>query len=450
MELREYQTELINNIRNELYKGKKNICAVLGCGGGKSVIQGEIARSATQKKNEVLFIVHRQELCRQIENTFRLCGVDFAYCTVGMVQTLCRRVPGLKEPKLILVDECHHILSNSYRKIIDSFPNAVVIGFTATPVRMNEGGLGAVFESLVESVSTKWLIENHYLAPYNYYGADLVDTSSLHTKNGDFDETEVEALMGRSVIFGNTVENWRKYANDKKTIVYCSSINTSRETARAFQEAGITAAHLDGTTNKAEREQTVADFRSGKIKVLCNVDLFGEGFDVPDCEAVVLLRPTQSLTLHIQQSMRSMRYKPGKTAIILDHVGNYKRHGLPDDERNWSLKQETKKKKGEKKVKTCPNCYAVVPSAKLVCPECGYKFKAEEARKDPKVIEGVMLQEISALPYNDYKKCRTFEELERFRKAKKYKFGWTIHRAVELDIPIPDKYTRLAERLRAG
>ena len=337
MELREYQNDLINNIRNEIIKEKRTICAVLGCGGGKSVIQGKIAQSATQKKNEVLFIVHRKELCRQIENTFRKCGVDFDYCTVGMVQTLCRRVTKLKEPKLILVDECHHILSNSYRKIIDSFPNAVVVGFTATPVRMNEGGLGDVFESLIESVSTKWLIENHYLAPYKYYGVDLADTRNLHTKNGEFIPDEVEHLMARSVIYGSTVENWRKFADGSQTIVYCSSINTSKETAQAFQEAGITAAHLDGTTGKAERDRTVADFRSGKIKVLCNVDLFGEGFDVPDCEAVVLLRPTRSLALHIQQSMRSMRYKEGKTAIILDHVGNYTRHGLPDDEREWKV-----------------------------------------------------------------------------------------------------------------
>ncbi|MBQ9571817.1 MAG: DEAD/DEAH box helicase family protein, partial [Acidaminococcaceae bacterium] len=192
MELRDYQKELINKIRSEIIKEKKTICAVLGCGGGKSVIQGMIAKSATQKKNEVLFIVHRKELCQQIENTFRTCGVDFTYCIVGMVQTLCRRVPKLKEPKLILVDECHHILSNSYRKIIDSFPQAVVVGFTATPVRMNEGGLGAVFESLVESVSTKWLIEHHYLAPYKYYGVELADTRHLHTKNGEFIPDEVE------------------------------------------------------------------------------------------------------------------------------------------------------------------------------------------------------------------------------------------------------------------
>ena len=448
MELREYQKDLINNIRAEIMAHKKRICAVLGCGGGKSVIQGNMAADDTKKKNRVLFIVHRKELCQQIERTFHKCGVDFKYCTVGMVQSLCRRVPKLKEPELILVDECHHILSNSYRKIIDHFPNAIVVGFTATPVRMNEGGLGDVFESLIESVSTKWLIENHYLAPYKYYGVDLADTRNLHTKNGEFDQDEVENLMAKTVIYGDTVENWKKFAEGRQTIVYCSSINTSKATAEAFQDAGIKAAHLDGAANKAKREEIVTDFRRGKIQVLCNVDLFGEGFDVPDCEAVVLLRPTKSLALHIQQSMRSMRYKEGKTAIIIDHVGNYLRHGLPDDEREWSLEPKKQKMECKANVKTCPNCFAVVPAGKPVCPNCGYRFRAEQ--KTLEVIKGVILQEISERPYSDYKKCRTFEELELFRKAKKYKFGWTIHRALEMQIPIPDKYSQLADKLRAG
>ena len=448
MELREYQKDLINNIRAEIMAHKKRICAVLGCGGGKSVIQGNIAAEAAKKKYRVLFIVHRKELCRQIERTFRKCGVDFKYCTVGMVQSLCRRVPELKEPKLILVDECHHIPGKSYREIIESFPKAIVIGFTATPVRMNEGGLGSVFESLIESVSTKWLIENHYLAPYKYYGVDLADTRNLHTKNGEFDQYEVENLMAKTVIYGDTVENWKKFAEGRQTIVYCSSINTSKATAKAFQDAGIAAAHLDGAASRAGREEIVTDFRRGKIKVLCNVDLFGEGFDVPDCEAVVLLRPTRSLALHIQQSMRSMRYKEGKTAVIIDHVGNYLRHGLPDDEREWSLQPKKQKTECKVKVKTCPNCFAVVPATTQVCPNCGLRFRTEQ--EEPLVLESVQLHEISALPYSDYKKCKTFEELERFRKAKGFKPGWTYYCAKELHIQIPAKYSRRTGKRRTG
>lgn len=443
MELRPYQLDLVNNARTALAEGNHAVCCVLGCGGGKSVIQGTIAAMATIRKNNVLFLVHRKELCQQIVGTFTACDVDFSRCSVMMVQTACRRLSKLNKPALIIVDECHHALSSSYLKVLKYFPKALVLGFTATPQRLGTGGLGEVFDKLIESVSTKWLIEHHYLAPYHYYGVQLADATKLHTKHGDYDKAEVEELMNRSAIFGSAVENWLKIAKDKKTIIYCSSIETSRNTVKAFQDVGIAAAHLDGTTAKAERERVVSEFRLGKIKVLSNVDLFGEGFDVPDCEAVVLLRPTKSLTLHVQQSMRSMRYdpkNPDKVAIILDHVGNFTRHGLPDDEREWTLEAKAKKKQNKIMVKQCPVCYAVMPSNAKVCRFCGYDFSEKEDRQERTVVEGVELQEIAKLPYDDYKKSTCWEQIDRFRKAKKYNFYWGIRKAIELGIPIPAKY----------
>ena len=444
IELRDYQNKLVADARNAIQRGRKAVCCVLGCGGGKSIIQGTIAQLTTKRKNRVLFLVHRKELCQQIEGTFKLCGVDFKNCSVMMVQTACRRLHKMLRPDLIIVDEAHHILSSSYIKILEYYKGVPVLGFTATPSRMNEGGLGAVFQELILSVSTKWLIENHYLAPYRYFSVQLADASKLHTKRGDYDKAELEELMNKSAIFGGAVENWLKLANGKKTIVYCSSIETSKNTVKAFQDAGIAAAHLDGTTPKAEREGVVNDFRTGKIKVLSNVDLFGEGFDVPDCEAVVLLRPTQSLTLHIQQSMRSMRYdpkNPEKVAIILDHVGNYTRHGLPDDEREWSLEAKARKvkKKDEKPIKQCPVCFSVVDSSVKICPYCMHVFKPEP-RAERKTVEGYTLEEITKMPYADYIKFETWEGLEEFRKLKKYKIGWSFRRAAELGIAIPRKY----------
>ena len=444
IELRDYQNKLVADARNAIQRGRKAVCCVLGCGGGKSIIQGTIAQLTTSHKKRVLFLVHRKELCQQIEGTFKLCGVDFKNCSVMMVQTACRRLHKMLRPDLIIVDEAHHILSSSYIKILEYYKGVPVLGFTATPSRMNEGGLGAVFQELILSVSTKWLIENHYLAPYRYFSVQLADASKLHTKRGDYDKAELEELMNKSAIFGGAVENWLKLANGKKTIVYCSSIETSKNTVKAFQDAGIAAAHLDGTTPKAEREGVVNDFRTDKIKVLSNVDLFGEGFDVPDCEAVVLLRPTQSLTLHIQQSMRSMRYdpkNPEKVAIILDHVGNYTRHGLPDDEREWSLEAKARKvkKKDEKPIKQCPVCFSVVDSSVKICPYCMHVFKPEP-RAERKTVEGYTLEEITKMPYADYIKFETWEGLEEFRKLKKYKIGWSFRRAAELGIAIPRKY----------
>lgn len=445
MELRLYQQELVNNIKKSMLNGHRHIVAVLGCGGGKSVIQAAIAKSATDKGNRVLFLVHRKELCEQIERTFRDMGVNLTLCHIGMVQTVTRRLAQIEAPAVILQDEAHHALSPTYRRIYDHFSDAYLLGFTATPQRMNEGGLGAVFDDLITSVSTAWLIEHHYLAPYHYYGVTLADTSQLHTKHGDFDKAEVEELMSKHVIYGNTVKNWKKYADGKQTIVYCASIVASKATADEFRLAGVNAIHLDGATPKHERERAVQAFRDGTVTVICNLDLFGEGFDVPDCEAVVLLRPTKSLALHIQQSMRSMRYKPNKEAIIMDHVGNFMRHGLPDDERTWTLKSKRKKTKNKINVKRCPNCFMVVPASVKICPTCGMELTRETETNPAKTLD-IILTEISRLPYDDYLKCKTWDQLELFRKAKKYKFAWSLHKALEIGIDIPDKYNYMLYR----
>lgn len=426
--------------------GHRHIVAVLGCGGGKSVIQAAIAKSATDKGNRVLFLVHRRELCDQIERTFTAMGVNMALCQIGMVQTVTRRIAKITEPAVILQDEAHHALSRTYRRIYDAFCGAYLLGFTATPQRMNEGGLGDVFDDLIESVSTEWLIQNHYLSPYEYYGVTLADIKGLHTRHGDYVKEELAELMEQHVIYGDTVKNWKRYADGKQTIVYCASIAASKETAAAFRSIGVQAVHLDGATPKHERERAVQAFRDGTVTVICNVDLFGEGFDVPDCEAVVLLRPTKSLALHIQQSMRSMRYKPNKEAIIMDHVGNFMRHGLPDDERTWTLKSKRKKTKNKINVKRCPNCFMVVPASAKICPTCGMELTRETETNPAKTLD-IILTEISRLPYDDYLKCKTWDQLELFRKAKKYKFAWSLHKALEIGIDIPDKYNYMLYRM---
>lgn len=454
MKLRNYQQELVDKIKKSLLRGKTRVCAVLGCGGGKSVIQGTIAASATAKKNRVLFIVHRKELCQQITKTFENCNVDFNYCHVGMVQTVCRRLQREPEPALILIDEAHRSLSQSYLNILNYFPNALVLGFTATPQRMNEGGLGKVFQELIESVSTEWLIKNHHLAPYEYYSVQLADASKLHTRNGDYDKQEVEKLMNKGAIFGSAVENWLKYAKGKQTIIYCSSIATSKATAAAFCKQGIKAMHLDGKTPQDERQAIVEEFRNGEVTVLCNVDLFGEGFDVPDCECVVLLRPTKSLTLHVQQSMRSMRVSPtnpDKVALILDHVGNNQRHGVPDDIRTWTLESKKKKKASKITTKQCPVCFRVLKMTEKICPSCKYEF-VPEPQEEREIVEGIILERVSKLPYKQHENCQTFAQLELFRKTHKrgdgktYRFSWSLYKAAELNIPVPSQYRAFAFR----
>lgn len=443
IELRPYQSELIDNIRASVRGGNDSVVAVLGCGGGKSVIQGSIAKSSTDKDNRVLFLVHRKELCQQITNTFRSLGVDMSLCDVSMVQTVSKRLGKLPDYDLIITDEAHHSTAKTYTKIYDHYSHVLRLGFTATPIRLNKGGLGDVYSDLITSVSTKWLIENHYLAPYKYYSVKLADTSGLHTVAGEFKQNEVAELMQNSEIYGDTVKQWKRLAEGKKTIVYCASVEAAKKTAERFSSEGYNSIAIDGKTPQSEREEAMAAFREGKVRILCNCELFGEGLDVPDCECVVLLRPTQSLTLFIQQSMRSMRYMPNKTAIIIDHVGNCYRHGLPDDEREWSLEPKHKQE-NIVKIRECKNCFAVYPPTKPKCPYCGAEATHEIRKTDKKTVEVDLVElrrteEIKNTEYADLK-AETWEDVVKIQKAKGYKFGWCLRYAKIHEIPIPKKY----------
>ena len=433
-ELRPYQADLVEQVKTAWRQGYKAPCIVLGCGGGKSCIVAEIARRTTWGGKRVMFLVHRKELVQQIRRTFNSWGVDTSLCDIGMVQTYTRRIKKLARPSLIITDEDHHSLARSYRKIYDAFPGAYRLGVTATPVRLNGDGLGDVHDKLIIGVSTKWLIENHYLSPYKYYAPDIADLTGLHVRKGEYIASEIEQKMIKKAVFGDVIRYYRKLANGKKAICYCSTVNHSKRTAEAFNEAGIKAAHIDGSTAQRERNEIVEAFRRGDITVLCNVDLISEGFDVPDCECAILLRPTKSLTLFIQQSMRCMRYREGKTAIIIDHVGNYARHGMPDDDREWTLEKrdhaprETQKK--SLSVTQCPECFYTFDPAvfgRAHCPNCGYEFpNPREVQEE----EGSLIEiKGFTLDYDDPESCQSYGELLEYAKRRGYKPGWAYYRA---------------------
>ncbi|MDE5945953.1 MAG: DEAD/DEAH box helicase [Oscillospiraceae bacterium] len=440
MSLRPYQIDLIEKARNAYRNGAVAPCIVLPCGGGKSVIVADIAKSATEKHNQVLFIVHRKELVEQIKRTFSWWGVDMSRCDVMMVQTASRRISRLTPPSLIITDENHHSKASTYRKIYDAFPNAKRIGVTATPVRLDGSGLGDVNDILVEGVSAKWLIENNYLAPYDYYAPSIADLTGIKIQHGEFETKSLEKVMLKKAVFGNAIKYYRQLADDKQAICYCVSVNHSMAMAEEFRSAGISAVHIDGSTPKYERDRIIADFRSGKIKILCNVDLISEGFDVPDCECSILLRPTKSLTLYIQQSMRCMRYKKGKKAIIIDHVGNYARFGMPDADREWSLEGKKKFKdkndiKDEVKATQCPECFYTFEPPKFgrtVCPDCGYVFPQKERILDTE--ENTNLEKITGfvLDYDSSEQCKNMQELQAYAKKMGYKSGYAYYKGKEM------------------
>lgn len=433
--LRPYQQDLVDSVYADWSSGYKAPCIVLPCGGGKSVIIAEIAKQFTKNFKYVLFLVHRKELCEQIASTFVRWGVNMEYCQIGMVQTLCRRLDRLKKPSLIITDENHHSKAASYRKIYDYFSDVPRVGVTATPVRLDGSGLKDVNDKLIIGVTVKWLITNNYLAPYDYYAPPIQKQKpKFHTRNGDFITSDILAFYDKPTIYGDIVKHYKKLAYGKQAIAYCAAITQSEKLCEEFNSSGIKAMHIDAKTPKTLRAEIIEDFRRGKIKILSNVDLISEGFDVPDCEVSILARPTKSLTLYIQQAMRCMRYKPDKRAIIIDHTDNWERFGLPDDDRDWTLEGRKKQKTdSEAPVRTCCQCFSVVPSSVRFCPHCGLKFevKGRQEQKNTELVKinEKMIIERKVRNYLTPADCQNMSELQEYARQKGYKPGWAYYQA---------------------
>lgn len=344
-----YQNKLVNEVRNKLLRNR-SVLIQSPAGSGKSVVIAEIARRTTVKGNRVMFMVHRKELVEQIMESFRKQDVDLDKCTIMTVVKIKHRLAELPRPQLLITDETHHGLAKTYQAIYDYYKGVPRLGFTATPWRMNGAGLNEVYQTMVKGPSVKWLIDHHFLAPFHYWTVDSIDHDNLQSsnKNTDYTNQSIDNSFGKE-IFGNVVDQYRKYANGQKTIVYAHSILYSKMIAKRFRQSGINAVHVDSKTPTEQRETIMQDFKQGKIKVLCNVDLISEGFDVPDCSCVIMVRPTKSLVLFIQQSMRCMRSdhkgpngtNKNKVATIIDMVGNAHIKGvLPDSNYDWEASFE--------------------------------------------------------------------------------------------------------------
>lgn len=403
IQLRSYQQEFIDNVREQFTHGHRRVVGVAPCGAGKTIMTGWMIKQALKRGNRSIFFVHRKELIAQTARAFIDLDIPFGIISadcpmqldlpvqIASVQTLARRIDKIPPPNFLICDECHHILANTYKQIIDTYPEAFLLGVTATPQRMGGITLADTFSSMVISLSVNELIELGNLTKFQYFAATHApDLSNVHTKFGEYNQKELADIMNATQIIGDIVKEYHRRAEGKSAICYCVNVAHSKAVAQSFRDAGIPAAHCDGDTPAPLRNKIVNDFRQGKLKVLCNAELFGEGFDVPNMQAVILARPTKSLTLFIQQAMRPLRpdpCDPDKVAIIVDHVGNYTRHGLPNSPHKWTLKPN------EEKTRFCPTCNKdIVPikkSGSWFCPECGYKFPKGEApppRTDRKII----------------------------------------------------------------
>jgi len=396
MELRQHQIEIINETRREIASGNKKPLIFAPCSFGKTIVAAEIARLAVEKGNKVLFLLHRRLLAYQTKDKFDDYGLhssiimagydtDFtAPIMISTVQTYSRRLM-LDDPRantffhdaeVLFCDEAHLGISQSYKKIYEYYKDKVLIGLTGSPARGDQRGLGEVFSCIVKSIGIGDLTEQGWLVPLRYYAAESPDLSNVRITGGEFNKGDLQKTMNKEKLIGDVLENWLRIGENRPTIVFSSGVKHSRNLKEQFEKAGIPAAHLEAHSPHEERMQVLKDFREGRITVVCNCQLFTEGYDADFVGCIAIARPTKSLPLWIQMVGRGQRIIDGKNDCkILDFGGNIERHGLIDWDREWTLdgtKQAWSKPKREKTVALvkCRACHYVF-MGESKCPLCG-------------------------------------------------------------------------------
>jgi superfamily II DNA or RNA helicase len=399
VQLRDYQETNIAEIRS-LLRTHRAIVWQLSTGAGKSYGSSYMLGKAAERGKPSWFCCHRREIATQVSAALKAAGVDHGFIMAGAhydprklvhvcsIDTLRRRLTKLRKPSLLVLDECHHVLANTWSEVFESIPNAAKIGLSATPRRTSGEGLGKHFSAIVCGPPMRELIERGYLKKYRLFGpAKHIDVSNLHVRNGDYVPAELDEIMSKPQIVGDAVAAVKRYAHDRKGIIFCHSIEASQRTAESFRQAGIVCVHVDGKTDDSLRVQIVRDFERGVVQYMTNVSLYGEGIHCPGVSCVVQLRPTESLTLDLQQKGRGLAKSNGDAdCILIDQASNFLRFGLPDDERSWALDYAPrgKKKEASVTVRQCPACYAAMPGGAVRCAECGHIFEAK-----PRTIEEI-------------------------------------------------------------
>lgn len=477
--LRPYQEENVFEIRGYYGTGSKAVLYQCPTGGGKTVVFSYITAEASKKRNKVLILVHRIELLEQAYEKITSAGIHcgiinsnytpdpFARVQVASVQTYVSRMAVLVHDfDLIIIDECHHSNAGSWRKIIQANTKAKLLGVTATPVRTDGSGLGAdsggFYDSIVLGPTPRFLIDNGFLVQPRVFGPKhKLDFSDVDMIGGDFSRKKSAKKIDKPEITGDAVAEYSKYCPGAPCIVFCVNVEHAKHVAAEFRQAGFISEYVDGTFETDERKRILGGLGDGTMQVAVTVDLVSEGTDIPNVVCAILLRKTASLGLFIQQVGRALRpvyakgfdlnttdgrlaaieasHKP--FAFIFDHVGNCLTHGLPDDERDWSLDGKKQSKRSMKlaedevslNIRQCPKCYAVNKTSPK-CPGCGYIYVIAPGESMPKQVSGELREltkeDIAALRRQrsrEVAQARTYEDLLAVERLRKYKPGWAKH-----------------------
>jgi DNA repair protein RadD len=430
--LRPYQVEAVDRLRASMRRHRR-VCFQLPTGGGKTIIFGYIAQGVCARGRCVLILVHRRELIRQTLEKLAFFGIEARVIAAGWpadsdqaiqvasVQTLARRLEQAPDADLVIVDECHHAVAATWAAVLERYQDKRVLGVTATPERLDGKGLAQWFDDLVYGPSVRELIDAGFLADLDVLSHPAPDLSGIKKIAGDYAVGELAERMSEQRLLGNAVAHYRDHASGRPAITFCVTVAHAELVAARFRAAGYRAATVDGSMPPRERDSIINGLASGELQIVTSCALISEGLDIPDVGAAVLLRPTASLAMYLQQVGRALRPKPdGSRAIVLDHAGNAMRHGHPVERRLWSLEGRPAREAAEQAEREREEQLArnpVEPGAQeldgQLVPLTSGEFERSYLRHMP-------LRNALAL-------CVTEADVRQLGRVRGYKPGWAWH-----------------------
>ncbi len=444
--LRPYQSKIIDQARDLMRTGVRRVLIEAPTGSGKTMLTAEMFKGCLQRGKTAHFIVHRRELVEQTAKTFKKQGIPFGIIAAGFPETeeliqLCsiqtRNRREVCKPFFMAIDEAHHCSAASYQKLEADFR----FGLSATPITPSGGGLGKWFDQMIAGPTIPDLQAQGYLSHYRYFAPSIPDLSEVGDLAGEYNQTDIDRIMRGKTIVGDIVKHWHEKASGLLTIGFAASISASRAYVEAFQASGVTSAHIDGETPTERRRAICEAYGRREIMVLWNVGIAEEGFDIGSysdsdvtIEAMIGARPTKSLRLARQINGRVLRPKLNP-AIILDHAGNFTRHGMPNDIIEWKLAGESKRVAPPFSVTQCPVCFLVFRNSEI-CPHCGDKREVKERKisrtegelKEIAVFDALERKRLEELERKrlsrEVGRARTLEELLKIEHERGYKSGW--------------------------
>lgn len=444
MNLRPHQQQALYDLRAAYRAGKRAPVLVMATGGGKSHTSAEIIRGAVQLGRRVWFMAHLREILDATSGKLTAEGIDHGFVMAGRdynpalpvhvvsVQTAARRLGALERPHLIVVDECHLAVAETYRKVVADVGSPLLLGLTATPVRLDGRGLGEMFDTLVMSCTTQQLIDVGLLVPIRYYAPSRPDLRGVRTVAGDYAQGDLAEAMNRPTITGDAVAHYAKLAHGRPCVVFCTNVRHAEDTAEAFRAAGYRAMAISGQSEAEDRDRALQGLADGSIDVVVNCQLWVAGVDCPVIGCVILLAPTKSVTKYLQSIGRGLRTAPGKTdLIVLDHAGNAYQHGLPTEPREWSLEGVKRRSRAEgdvESVRQCERCYFVFQPAPA-CPSCGHVHVSLTRKLRTTDGELEQLTEVKREKRREVGRARTIGDLIQIAKDRGYAMGWVYQMA---------------------